>query len=116
LTQKIPKAILAYMTTTTQPTHYTCSECGVRSIRVGSMAATMLRHMINAGEISVGEARAEMNSNLLPRDAVEELAGWVIHRADQGDEWRAGDPEVLPCGCRVAYNDIEQIELCEAHA
>lgn len=101
----------------TLPTHYTCHECGVRCIRIGSMSHTMINHMINAGEITVGEARAELEQSVvLPQDAVQALAGWIMARADQGDDWKAGDPEVAPCGCRFGYADPEQVELCEAHA
>lgn len=69
----------------------------------------LLFRMINEGEISVGEAREELAKGLLPRDAQELVASWVLDRADQGDHWRAGDPERLLCGCVVSY-DREQID------
>lgn len=76
----------------------------------------LLFSMINKGEISVGEAREELARGLLPADARELVAGWVIERADQGDSWRAGDPVVLPCGCRVSY-DGEQVDTqCDGTA
>jgi hypothetical protein len=94
------------MTNTT--THITCTECGAEVLIIGTRIATLLNHMVNAGEISVGEARQELASGFLPADAVEALAGWVIARSDQDDSWRAGDPEALPCGCVVSY-DREQV-------
>lgn len=94
----------------TPPRKYICPECKVECLVIGSVTRTMLSHMINAGEITVGEAREELRAGFLPRDAQEELAGWIIARDDQGDDWKAGDPVTLPCGCRVSY-DGEQIDV-----
>lgn len=99
--------------TTTAPRYYNCTTCGLEVLVIGTVTRTMVSHMINAGEITVGEARAELDAGFLPADAVEELAGWVLHRADQGDDWKAGDPEVLPCGCRVAYSFAEVEVNCD---
>lgn len=98
---------------TTTPRYYDCIACGAKVLVIGTVTRTMVSHMINAGEITVGEARAELASLTLPNDAREELAGWVLHRADQGDDWKAGDPETLPCGCRVAYSLAEVEVNCD---
>lgn len=71
----------------------------------GRRTFDLLFHMVNNGELTVGEARAELQSNILDRASVEFLAGWILDRADQGDGWRAGDPVVRPDGKRVAYVD-----------
>lgn len=95
----------------------TCPECGVSYSIIGCRTYSLLNHMINAGEISVGEARKELHENVLLTMAEKELlASWVLDRADQGDEWRAGDPVTLPCGCRVSY-DGEQLDTqCDGTA
>lgn len=103
------------MTTATK-THDTCLACGETYLILGTRTYAMLRHMINAGEITVGEARDTLRQEFLTTDERELLAGWVLDRADQGDDWKAGDPESLPCGCRRGYSDIEQLDPCEAHA
>jgi hypothetical protein len=87
----------------------TCPECNTDIAVIGTRVASMLRHMVNAGELTVGEARAELASAPLPADAAELLATWVLDRADQGDHWRAGDPETLACGCVLSY-DREQVD------
>lgn len=77
---------------------------------IGCRTYSLLSHMINAGEITVGEARKELHENIALTMAERELlAGWVLDRAEQGDDWRAGDPVTLPCGCRVSY-DGEQVD------
>jgi len=104
------------MPTTTRTRYYDCPECGAHLLVLRTMHYTMLDHMLQAGEITVGEMRDEISDPitqaLLGPEDLSLLAGWVLHRADQGDDWRAGDPEVLPCGCRVAYYDPEQVERC----
>lgn len=74
-----------------------------------SRYADMIFRMVNNGDLSVGEARAELASPLCTPDVAAILAPWVMDRAIQGDHWRAGDPELLPCGCVVSY-DREQVD------
>jgi hypothetical protein len=91
----------------------TCTECGARILVLGTTRTyALVAHMVNAGEISVGEAREELDGPL-PGDAAAFLAGWVLERRDQGDHWRAGDPETLRCGCRISYDRTQVDERCE---
>src|SRR3954471_20310883 len=71
----------------------------------GQRTFWLLNHMINSGELTVGEARAELASPLLDADSAALLAGWVLDRADQGDDWRAGDPVRRANGIVTAYVD-----------
>lgn len=97
------------MPTDTKIIKHSCF-CGaeLRSVS-GWVGHDLTFHMINSGCLSVGEARAELNHGIARRETIELLASWVLDRADQGDHWRAGDPERLPCGCVVSY-DREQTD------
>lgn len=95
-----------HMPTNNRP--MTCTECGSDIIIIGTRGYSLLRHMVNAGEITVGEARAELSSPVLTDEERSFLAGWVLERSDQGDHWKAGDQETLTCGCIISY-DREQI-------
>jgi hypothetical protein len=102
---------------TTTPRYYHCPECDIDVLVLGTMTYTMLLHMVNKGEITVGEARAELATrSLLDMDSRELLASWVLDRADQGDDWKAGDPVTLPCGCRVSYDGTQHDAVCDAGA
>lgn len=89
-------------------------QCGAEvRTTTGWVSHDLLFHMINSGCISVGEARVELQTLTLRRETQELLASWVLDRAEQGDHWRAGDPERLSCGCVVSY-DREQVDTqCE---
>jgi hypothetical protein len=90
--------------TTTQDVN-TCPECGESyGFPVPTRFYAMVSHMVNKGEITLAEARAEM-ATCIDRDTAAFLAGWVMDRADQDDAWRAGDPVRLSDGRVVAYAD-----------
>lgn len=97
-------------------THMICPECSARLLILGSRTYTLLSHMVNAGEITVGEAREELRSNLLDANTREMLAGWVLERSDQGDNWKAGDQETLSCGCVISYDRTQVGERCDGTA
>lgn len=98
----------------TDATHMICPDCEKSLLVLGSRTYTLISHMVNAGHISVGEARDELRSNILDSDSREFLAGWVLERSDQGDHWRAGDQETLPCGCIISYDRTQVGERCES--
>jgi hypothetical protein len=76
----------------------------------------LIFRLINEGGITVGEARQALEHCWLDRESRELLAGWVMDRADQGEDWRAGDPIVIECGCRISY-DHEQVDTrCDGPA
>lgn len=95
-------------------THITCTECQTPILIIGTRMASLLNHMVNKGEITVGEAREALNDVTLDRQSIELLAGWVLDRADQGDNWKAGDQETLPCGCVVSYDRTQLGSQCES--
>jgi hypothetical protein len=103
------------MTTTTMGA---CTECGVsyEALPYKTRAARLLAHMVNAGELTVGEAKAELAADFgvatFDAEAREILAGWVLARADQGDDWAAGQPVTLTCGCRVSYDATQPERNC----
>ena len=74
----------------------TCPECGNKyswtpgkSTRVDAV----VRHMIEAGELTLGEARAEMRGGLVSRDTQAYIAEWSLwaHDLDLPDTYRRGD-------------------------
>lgn len=84
----------------------TCPDCGETFVAVtGTRYYAMISHMVNKGEITVGEARAELANPLTDDNTAAFLAGWVMDRADQGDDWKAGMPVRLPNGAVVDYDD-----------
>jgi hypothetical protein len=91
----------------------TCTECGASILIIGTRMASLLNHMVNKGEITVGEAREALNDVTLDAQSRELLAGWVLDRAEQGDHWKAGDQETLPCGCVVSYDRTQVGSRCE---
>lgn len=101
-------------TTTNRPNTTTCPDCGTSYLELGpTRTYAMLTHMVNAGELTVGEARDELTNGILDQASAAFLAGWVTDRADQGDSWRAGDPVTLPCGCRVSYDGTQADAQCD---
>lgn len=90
---------------TTTPNPNICPECHENyGFPVPSRFYAMVSHMVNKGEITLGEARAEL-ATCIDRDTSAMLAGWIMDRSDQDDSWRAGDPVRLPDGTIVAYGD-----------
>lgn len=81
---------------TTTPNHeMTCTKCGVKISAFGpTRMFDLLRHMVNYGEITVGEAKAELESPVLDSASRELLAGWVLARWDDGDDFRATPPHI----------------------
>lgn len=78
-------------TTTSYPVE-TCTECGRQIVRhFRSRTYDLIAHMVNYGEITVGEARDELRRGMMARldaDVADLLAGWVLdHEGD--DEYRA---------------------------
>lgn len=94
-------------------TSITCTECGASIFIIGTRMASLLNHMVNKGEITVGEAREALNDVTLDRQSRELLAGWVLDRAEQGDNWKAGDQEQLSCDCIVSYDRTQVGYNCD---
>ncbi len=73
----------------------------------------LVRELINSGEISVAEARAELDSRMLADDPVarEHLALFILNHADDPD-FRATRAYCHDCGTPVARRGDDTCPSC----
>lgn len=90
------------------------SATGVRTPRV-TRTSEMIRNMINHGEISVAEARAELDSGWLRGDdiAIQHLAHFVLDHGDD-PEFRATTAYCHDCGTPAARLGDDTCPRCES--